>query len=283
MQQPVALPAGLAEHPPGPQLCALLAELDTARVSNHATVAVLRAWRRLRSFVEAGELGVLAELGRRDTAADPHTVARIDQPDPGCVLEIAAALTVTENAAARDHGLAETLVGRLPAVHAALAAGRIDRARAWVLADYLGDEQLSDACLARVLGALLPQAPGLTTGQLRARIQRMLIAADPDAARRRYRAAVRERRVVCYLDRDGAATISVIGLDPAAAQASCERVDALARAVREAGHPDSLARIRVELFTALTDGTVHAMSNEQIIAALLARAATRHPRHRHRR
>ncbi|SFO61450.1 hypothetical protein SAMN05216207_11119, partial [Pseudonocardia ammonioxydans] len=48
MQQPVALPAGLVEHPPGPQLCALLADLDTTQVSNHATVVLLRAWRRLR-------------------------------------------------------------------------------------------------------------------------------------------------------------------------------------------------------------------------------------------
>lgn len=275
MQQTVTVPAGLAEHPPGPQLCTLLAGLDTARVANHATVELLRAWRRLRSYVDAGELTVLAELGRRDADADPHTVARVEQPDPGCVFEIASALTVTENAAGRDHQLAETLVWRLPAVHAALAAGAIDRGKAWVFADYLGDDQLTDACVGRVLGALLPKAPGLTTGQLRARIQRMLIAIDPDAAARRYRAAVRERRVVCYLDRDGAATISVIGLDPAAAQASCERVDALARAVREAGHPDSLSHIRVELFTALSDGTVHTMSNDQIIATLLARAARR--------
>ncbi|MBP2368694.1 HNH endonuclease signature motif containing protein [Pseudonocardia parietis] len=275
MQQTVTVPAGLAEHPPGPQLCTLLAGLDAARVTNHATVELLRAWRRLRSYVDAGELAVLAELGRRDSHADPHTVARVEQPDPDCLFEIATALTVTENSAARDLELAETLVWRLPAVHAALAAGAVDRAKAWVFADYLGDDQLTDACVGRVLDALLPKAPGLTTGQLRARIQRMLIAIDPGAAGRRYRAALRERRVVCYLDRDGAATISMIGLDPAAAQASCERVDILARAVREAGHPDSLSHIRVELYMALTDGTVHTMSNDQIIATLLARAARR--------
>lgn len=273
MHQPVTAPEDLADHPPGPQLCTLLAGIDPAQVANHDTVDLLRAWRRLRSFADAGELAVMAEVGRCDLDAAPDSVARLDRPAPNGYVEIAAALTLTENAAARELGLAETLVWRLPTVHAALRAGKIDRAKAWVFADHLGDEELTDAQITRVLAALLPQAPGLTTGQLRARLQRMIIAIDPEAARRRYQAALRERRVVCYLDRDGTATLSATGLDPAAAQAACERIDSLARAVREAGHPATLSHLRADLYTALLDGSVHALSNDQIIAVMLARAA----------
>ncbi|MBP2366534.1 HNH endonuclease signature motif containing protein [Pseudonocardia parietis] len=264
-------PEGLADTPPGPALCALLAGLTPDRLPNDDVVDALQAWRRLRSYADAHELAMMAEVGRCDPHAPSGTAVRLVEPDPECGREIATALTLTELTAWREHALAEMLVHRLPDVHAALACGDIDRGKARVFADLL--EPLSDAQIARVCAALLPTASGLTTGQLRARMQRMVIAIDPDAAQRRYRKALSERRVVCYLDDTGTATLSAIGLDPGAAQAACERLDALARDVRAAGHPDPLPRIRADLATALLDGSVHALSHDQIIATMLARAA----------
>ncbi|MFP5068305.1 DUF222 domain-containing protein [Pseudonocardia nantongensis] len=273
--QPMVLPQGVAGDPPGPGLCALLAGLDPALVANGDTVALLQAWRRLRSYVDAHELAAMAEVGRCDPHATPGASARLAGPDPGCGQEIAAALTLTEQAAWREHALAEMLVHRLPTVHAALAGGHIDRGKATVFADQL--EFLDDAQATRICAALVPEAPGLTTGQLRARLQRMVIAIDPESAQRRYRRALRERRVICYLDAEGTATISATGLDPSAAQAACERVDALARAVRAAGHPDRLPSIRADVAIALLDGSLHAMSHDQIVATMLARAAAPDP------
>ncbi|MBP2365969.1 HNH endonuclease signature motif containing protein [Pseudonocardia parietis] len=264
------IPEGLAVDPPGPALCAVLAGLDPARLANADTVDVLQAWRRLRSYADAQELAMMAEVGRCDPHAPSGTAVRLVEPDPECGREIATALTLTELTAWREHALAEMLVYRLPDVHAALSCGDIDRGKARVFADLL--EPLSDAQAERVCAALLPTAPGLTTGQLRARMQRMVIAIDPDAAQRRYRKALSERRVICYLDDTGTATLSAMGLDPGAAQAACERLDALARDVRAAGHPDPLPRIRADLATALLDGSVHALSHDQIIATMLARA-----------
>jgi hypothetical protein len=91
--------------------------------------------------------------------------------------------------------------------------------------------------------------------------------------RRRYQKAVRERAVFGYLNGDGTATISACGLSPAEAAASCERVFELARAIRRAGHPDRLSRIRADLFLALLDGSLQQMTNDQIIAAMVARGA----------
>lgn len=273
--QPMAIPDGLADTPPGPSLGALLAGIDPARVANGDTVTVLQAWRRQRSHTDAAEFAVMTQVGRCDPASKPSHLARLETPDPNCGIEIAAALTLTELSAWREHTLAETLVHRLPDVHAALACGDIDRGKAAVFADLL--EPLTNAQNARICAALLPKAPGLTTGQLRARLRRMVIAIDPDAARRRYNEALRQRRVICYLGEDGTATITITGLDPTAAQAACERVDALARDVRAAGHPEALPIIRADLATALLDGSLHTLSHDDIVSVMLARATAPAP------
>ncbi|MBP2365303.1 DUF222 domain-containing protein [Pseudonocardia parietis] len=153
--QPTVLPDGLADTPPGPALGALLTGIDPARVANGDTVTVLQAWRRQRSHTDAGELTVLAQVGRCRRDTPPERVARLEAPDPDCGFEIAAALTLTELAAWREHALAEMVVHRLPTVHAALAAGEIDRGKAVVFADLL--EPLTDAQNARICAALLPK------------------------------------------------------------------------------------------------------------------------------
>ncbi|SFN82480.1 protein of unknown function [Pseudonocardia ammonioxydans] len=275
MQQPVVLPDGLADLPPGPELGALLAGIDPTRVANHDTVTVLQAWRRQRSHSDAAELAILAEVGHCDPFAPAGRIARLEEAPADCGLEIAAALTLTEVTAWREYALADTLIHRLPAVHASLTAGNIDRAKAMLFADYL--EPLTDAQNARICAALLPPAPDLTTGQLRARLRRMVLAIDPEAARRRYRKALQQRRLVCYLDEDGTATLTATGLDPTAAQAACERVDGLAREVRAAGHPEPLPAIRADLSTALQDGSLHTLSHDEIIAVMLARATAPDP------
>ena len=275
MQQPVVLPDGLADLPPGPELGALLAGIDPTRVANHDTVTVLQAWRRQRSHSDAAELAILAEVGHCDPFAPAGRIARLETAPADCGLGIAAALTLTEVTAWREYTLADTLIHRLPSVHASLTAGHIDRAKAMLFADYL--EPLTDAQNARICAALLPQAPELTTGQLRARLRRMVLAIDPEAARRRYQKALQQRRLVCYLDEDGTATLSATGLDPTAAQAACERVDGLARALRAAGHPEPLPAIRADLSTALQDGSLHTLSHDEIVAVMLARATAPDP------
>ena len=261
----------LADAPPGPGLCARLAGIDPARVTGGDTVDLLRAWRRLRSYVDAQEMTVMAELGRRDPDAGAGVIARLAEPDPACGREIAAALHLTERTAYREHGVADVLVHRIPDVLAALARGDIDRGRAVVFAELL--EPLTDAQARRVCDRLLPKASGLNSSQLRYRLRRMVISIDPEAARRRYEKALRKRGVVCYLDEDGVATFTAFGLDPTAAQAACERLDALARAIRGAGHPDSISVIRADLTMALLAGSLHAMSHARIVETMLARAA----------
>lgn len=205
--------ASLAVMPPGEELGSALAALDLATVPNDWIVDVLQAQHRQLAHEQARLLAAMVEVGRT-TPASGSGVHRARQIHPWGAGEIAAALTLTARAADRELGFASTLVCGLPLVFAALLAGRIDRAKAWVFADHLDP----DACglapdqIEAVCASLVPAASALTTGQLAARLLRALIAVDLDAARRRYDKAVRERAVASYLDRDGTVTVSATGL-----------------------------------------------------------------------
>ena len=102
------------------------------RLSDDELVGLLCASRRLSSWQAAVELGIVAELDGRRRAGRPDSSRLGEQVSA----EVAAALTLTGRSADALLGLARDL-GRLPAVFAALFAGRIDRARAAVFAQEL--------------------------------------------------------------------------------------------------------------------------------------------------
>jgi hypothetical protein len=266
---PVALPDGLASLPPGPALGAMLTDLDPRRVANSDTVTVLAARYRQLAHEQARLLEALVEVGRCDLD-DPGGTSRLDAVGEWAGGEIAAALTLTGVAADRELGFADAIVTGLPAVHAALSVGRLDRGKAWVFADHLTDLPADQAAL--ICAALLPTAPGLTTGQLRARLARMLHDIDPEHARRRYQRAVRERAVIGYLASDGSVTVTATGLPTDEAATACERLDGLAHAVQRAGHPGRLGQIQTDLFLGMLDGSFHHLSEPEIVAALLHRS-----------
>ena len=144
------------------------------------------------------------------------------------------------------------LVERLPAAHEALRSGRIDLAKARVL-----DEEtmsLPESAARQVVDQVLPAAEGLTTGQLRVRLRRLVIAADPVAAARRQREALARRRVEHGLDPDGTATLAGRHLPPDRAATAAARIDALARAAKRAGDARSLDELRADLYLDILNG-----------------------------
>jgi hypothetical protein len=265
----VRLPDGLADFPPGPALAALLNGIDPRLLANADTVAVLTAQYRQLAHEQARLLEALVAVGRADPD-DPSGTRRLEAVGEWASGEIAAALMLTGVSADRELAFADTVVTRLPMVHAALRAGALDRAKAWLFADHLGEVPADQA--AAICSALVPLASGLTTGQLRARLVRLLHDIDPDHARRRYRRAVRERAVVGYLAPDGTVTVTATGLPTDEAAAACERLDALAHAIQRAGHPGRLGQIQTDLFLGMLDGTFHHLSEQQIVAALVQRS-----------
>jgi Domain of unknown function (DUF222) len=172
---------------PGPRLAALADEAWEAGLGglgDDELIGLLRAARRLASRAAALELAVVADLaGRRRARPDHH-----DGPDPGehVDAEVAAALTLTPHAAATLQDLALGLA-RLTCVQKALAAGRIDLPRAAVIV--AETSALSDKGAVAVATAIIRAASSMTTGQLRAELQRLVIFLDPAAALRRKEAA----------------------------------------------------------------------------------------------
>jgi hypothetical protein len=276
----VRVPAGVAAMPPGRELAGILADLDPAAVANADTVVLMQAWARQLAHAQARFVDAVAQVGRATpfSGSDGERPSMAESPQrrqaagEWAAGELAAAMRWTHRHAERELGFCEELVG-LPAVFAALDAGALDRGRAWTFTDVLGTAELTAEQVARICATLVAPAARWTTGQLRARLLRMILEIDPGYAERRYRAAVRDRGVVGYLARDGSGTVSGQGLAAEEAVAACERLDALADAVRRAGHPGPVHQIRADLFTRLLDGRFQGMTHDQMIAALLADAA----------
>src|SRR5438046_2235422 len=105
------------------------------------------------------------------------------RPERGC------AGPLTQGGAEYWMDLAVSLTRRLPATLAALAEGTIDLNRAKLIDQYTSS---LDAGLARAVERrVLVRAEHQTTGQLRASLQRAVLAADPAAAERRRQEAQR--------------------------------------------------------------------------------------------
>src|SRR5215468_12104341 len=195
----------------------------------------------------------LAAHVQAELLADMCAVAQ-DAPDPDFAAdELSFALHWTRFGAQAQLAFAQELTGRLPAVHAALLAGAIDLPKARVIAELTGP--LEEEAARLVVDKVLPAAPGLTTSQLRAKLRRLVIAVDPQAAEKRQEQAVRQRRLECYPDPDGTATLSGSGLPAQRAQAAANRIDQLARAAKQAGDDRTMDQLRADTMLDLLDGS----------------------------
>ena len=238
--------------PPGVALGGFVSDVWAGgldRITDDQLIGVLQAWRRLTSWTAAGELAAVAELSRRRAGevaagADPHLAEHVGD-------ELAVSLTLTARGADQLLDFAARL-DRLPRTRAALAAGEIDRAKAYVIADEVSC--LGHAHATAVEAAVIGRAPGQTTGQLRASARRAVLAADPAAADRHREKAEKEARVEVWSEPSGTAALAGRDLRPADVIAADQRIDALARQLKAAGIEGSLGQLRARAYVALLLG-----------------------------
>jgi hypothetical protein len=164
--------------------------------------------------------------------------------------EIAVALTLTPLSAGRLLAAGAGL-GRLPAVADALAAGQIDWPRACVFVDEL---LVLDLALARDIAAQLLTAGRLTTSQLRARLRRAVLAADPSAAERRRKEWRTDTRVEAWDEPSGNSVLAGRELAPADVIAADAQLTADAAWLRDHGASGTLAELRAAAFIARLSG-----------------------------
>ena len=222
------------------------------RLSDEELIGLIRSHRRQASAAQAGELAAVAELAaRRRAEAQADGVRDCLAVDAGTD-EIAAALTLTGRAAQLLTGRATEMTD-LPRTFAALAAGQIDMPKALVLLTGLAGQEpeLAHAVEAQVLG----RAPAQTTGQLRACLNRALLAADPAAAERRRQREEKYARIEQTPEPGGVtATLGGRYLPVTATVAAWNRISALARQLKGTGADGSLDELRVQVYLALLTG-----------------------------
>jgi len=247
------LPDGLAQMPPGPQLAAMLATVDRARLGGSALMDLVRARNRQVSWEQAQLLADVHELSRTP-AVGPDSTDRLELPEEYAEVELAYALTWTDRAAAQLVGLADDCRRRLPAVHEALAAGRIDLPKAKAICQEL--ELLDEHDARAVFDRVLPEVDQLTTGQLRHRLRRLVLSVDPDAVRKRHRKAVESRCVDYETYANGTAALSGVYLPADKAAAAWDYIDRVAAATKAAGLADTrgIDQIRADVFADLLAG-----------------------------
>ncbi len=247
---------GLADRmAAGPLLARLIATVTDPAAGGHAAlgeselIGVLCAWRRVAAWAAAGEAAAIITLVRRRDAQsrelhNPHLAAHVTE-------EIAAAMTLTGRSAAALHGDALGLA-RLPAVHRQLAAGWIDQAKASVFTCELA--VLPQPAATAIAAQVLPEAPGLTTGQLRAALRRLILSHDPDADLRRKSEAARDAEVSIWTEASGNAALAGRELPEADVLAADKRLTALARWLAGRGTAGTIGQLRAAVFTALLCG-----------------------------
>jgi hypothetical protein len=261
---PVAALDGMAV---GLRLAQSLAALDLSALTGHETVLVLKARNRLGNHERGLLLTTIAEVLSRADAEH----GRRDADDEADINEVRAALMLSRKAARSLSGLALDLTERLPAVLAAMVSGRLDQPRARIFSVWTQD--LRPPHTRAVVQALLPRAHTMTTGQLIDAIQKAAIELDPEWARRRYEKSLGARWVEGAINHDGTADLIGHNLPADEVAAACDRLDALARRVKDAGHPGKLTHIRADIFLG-RNGRYVGLTDEQLLAHLIATMPT---------
>lgn len=190
---------------PGRDLAEVVWGVDRSRLSGYDLVRLLQAEARLVAHFQGAYYSTITEISGLLTDADTASA------------EVAAALHLTRAGSEAEYGLAG-LLARYPAVLEGLGRGDIDLRRARVICDGIAslDQETAD----KVMGKVLPVAGGLTTGQLRARVNRLRMEHDAESARIQYQTALEERRIVVSANPDGTANLSALNLAPETVMAS---------------------------------------------------------------
>ncbi|HEX6471892.1 MAG TPA: DUF222 domain-containing protein, partial [Streptosporangiaceae bacterium] len=233
---------GFAETPPGPGLALLLDEQECDRLDDFDVVEMACAARRLASWVASLELRAIAELAARRKVQGKKLGAWDSEVGEWVTDEIAAALTLSCGTAAHLVVMAEQLAESLPLTFAALQTGRVDAAKARVIADGLRSAQPDVA--ADVERRVVPAAPDQTCAQLRYAVRKAIAEVDPEGCAERRRLAEEARCLELWESDEGTADLTGRHLPGAAASAAWNRVNAIAAALKADGDERTIDQLR---------------------------------------
>lgn len=246
---PSRVPADLDSIEPGPELAAILWDIDVRACAGHDQVRVLQAHQRLASHYHAQVLEDIAAVAGHMEVLDDGD---LELAHLATSAEVRAALRWTRRAADSQVDLALDLERRLPAVWRALLDGRLDPPRARVMV--AGTSHLTADAARAVVDLILDDAPSLTTGQITARLRRLCIEADPESAVEEYRQELVDRRFTVEANPAGTASVVASNIGADRAQAARRHVNRVARSLKSAGETRTMDQLRADVAMDLLAG-----------------------------
>ncbi len=237
---------------PGPELAALLAGLDRSRLNGHEMVIVLQARARIVAHCQAEMYADMLEVALSPAGDASSRPERVNNLDEDSRRRDRSRPPPHPESGRRRIGNRLEPGGTAPRGGGSALRRMIDLPRARVICDgtaHLTEDQAREA--ARVV---LAEAPGLTTGQLGARLRRLTISIDPADARHRYQSGLSERRVIGESNPDGTANLLALNLPPESVAAMLQRVNRLAREAKTPGDERSIDQVRADVFGDLVTG-----------------------------
>jgi Domain of unknown function (DUF222) len=237
--------------PPGPLLAAIVDTVTEedgsglAGCSDDQLLGIISGARRQQSRDEWTLLAAVGEFARRagaGTALDGEFAAD----------ELAFQLRMSQGSAAGHMDYATTVAARLPRTFAALRAGLIHPIHLRII-----EEQtriLSDADAARADEILAAAAAGMTYGELRYAVRKLVLSLDPEAIRKQKEAAKRDTHVRRFREESGHGGLVARELPSDEVLASWQHIEVRALDLRAAGHDGTLEELRVRAFLDLLQG-----------------------------
>lgn len=242
------IPPRLDRMRPGPVMAAYLSAIDVNDLSGYDRIVVMRAHQRMASHYQAQ---VYSDMAAVTDVLDKQGANWLETTDSAAA-EIRAALHLTRTGADVELSFALDLKKRLPRLLDMLNSGLIDVRRARSIDR--GTYHLPVETARRVFDRVAEAAPGLTSGELRARIQKLCIEADPDEAKERYKRAVAERRLVTDPTTDGTCNLRGLDLPADRAVAVSRRINRIARSLRVDGETRTMDQLRADVYLDLLSG-----------------------------
>jgi hypothetical protein len=222
------------------------ADRRCAGLTDDQITGVIGRWQALEAWAAAGKLGaIVALLCRRGVPA-------LGTREPGNLPEawtehlndeVALALAVSDRTADKLIDLGWRLQARVPLTGAALNAGVISPYKAQIIAD--ATAALDDVCAAEAEALVACKLQGKTPAEVGRLIDRAVIEADPDGARkRREEAEQADARVAVWREPAGTAAIAGFGCAAGPALEAGQAIQDQAAAYRKAGIPGTMDQLR---------------------------------------
>lgn len=246
------LPGDLAGILPGPYLAAVVSSIDVSRLNGHDVVRLMQAQARLSAHHEAGKYQAMAEVAYAPPSDPDSGVVRSSEEVEYAAVEVAAALTLTRRSSEDQLSRAVSLTGVLRRVWDAFSAGLIDLPKVRMFEQTMG--HLPEETVDLVLDGILDDAPGLTTGQIRARLARLVLEADPDGAAASFEEGLADRQVVVSSNPDHTADLQIRSARPEDVIAARSYVEDIARRLKTADESRTIDQLRTDVALDLLQG-----------------------------